>query len=150
MAGGAKKKQRWEEKINKYYKKLESDRDREIRKQQINEEKMQMKRGISGASTSASASASVSDTHTSVGYGSDAIGDVICGKTETDPRMSDHLRGKPPPTEWMLKKIKKWATRRWQENVVKVKSFEDLETPDPMNHVVRNPRWNAQLGSTNR
>ena len=49
-----------------------------------------------------------------------------------------------------LKFIKKLATRRWQENVVQVKSFEDLETPDPMNHVVRNPRWNAQLGSTNR
>merc|ERR1719178_531259 len=37
-----------------------------------------------------------------------------------------------------LKKIKKWATRRWQENVVQVKSFEDLEKPDPMNHVVAN------------
>merc|ERR1719178_113447 len=37
-----------------------------------------------------------------------------------------------------LKFIKKLATRRWQENVVQVKSFEDLETPDPMNHVVAN------------
>jgi hypothetical protein len=37
-----------------------------------------------------------------------------------------------------LKKIKKWATRRWQENVVLVESFEDLEKPDPMNHVVAN------------
>jgi hypothetical protein len=37
-----------------------------------------------------------------------------------------------------LKYIKGWATRRWQENVVQVKSFEDLETPDPMNHVVAN------------
>merc|ERR1719460_2502847 len=37
-----------------------------------------------------------------------------------------------------LQHIKSWATRRWQENVVKVKSFEDLETPDPMNHVVAN------------
>merc|ERR1719243_174202 len=37
-----------------------------------------------------------------------------------------------------LKYIKRWATRRWQENVVQVKSFEDLETPDPMNHVVAN------------
>jgi hypothetical protein len=37
-----------------------------------------------------------------------------------------------------LKKIKKWATRRWPENVVLVESFEDLEKPDPMNHVVAN------------
>merc|ERR1719194_157195 len=37
-----------------------------------------------------------------------------------------------------LQKIKKWATRRWQENVVLVESFEDLEKPDPMNHVVAN------------
>merc|ERR1719380_44379 len=37
-----------------------------------------------------------------------------------------------------LKKIKKWATRRWQENVVQVKSFEDLEKPDPVNHVLAN------------
>merc|ERR1719405_232960 len=37
-----------------------------------------------------------------------------------------------------LKYIKWWATRRWKENVVQVKNFEDLETPDPMNHVVAN------------
>merc|ERR1719453_758684 len=37
-----------------------------------------------------------------------------------------------------LKDIKKWATRRWQENVVQVKSFEDLEKPDAVNHVIAN------------
>merc|ERR1719446_841183 len=37
-----------------------------------------------------------------------------------------------------LKKIKKWATRRWQENVVQVKTFEALEKPDPVNHVIAN------------
>merc|ERR1719171_3409624 len=37
-----------------------------------------------------------------------------------------------------LKKIKTWATRRWQENVVKVKSFKDLEKPDPVNHIIAN------------
>jgi hypothetical protein len=37
-----------------------------------------------------------------------------------------------------LRKIKKWATRRWQENVVQVKSFKDLEKPDPVNHVIAN------------
>jgi len=35
-----------------------------------------------------------------------------------------------------LKKIKKWATRRWEENVVVVETFEDLETPDPVNHIL--------------
>ena len=35
-----------------------------------------------------------------------------------------------------LKEIKNWATRRWQENVVQVKTFEDLEKPEPMNHVI--------------
>jgi len=34
--------------------------------------------------------------------------------------------------------IKWWATRRWQENVVQVKTFADLEKPDPVNHVVAN------------
>jgi len=34
--------------------------------------------------------------------------------------------------------IKKWATRRWQENVVQVKSFADLEKPDLVTHVVAN------------
>lgn len=35
-----------------------------------------------------------------------------------------------------LKKIKKWATRRWQENVVKVNSFEDLEKPEVVTHII--------------
>merc|ERR1719247_355360 len=37
-----------------------------------------------------------------------------------------------------LKYIKKWATRRWQENVVQVKTFEDLAKPDMVNHVIAN------------
>jgi hypothetical protein len=37
-----------------------------------------------------------------------------------------------------LKDIKKWATRRWQENVVQVKSFDDLQKPDAVNHVIAN------------
>jgi hypothetical protein len=37
-----------------------------------------------------------------------------------------------------LKYIKTWATRRWQENVVVVKTFKDLEKPDPINQVVAN------------
>jgi len=37
-----------------------------------------------------------------------------------------------------LRKIKKWATRRWKENVVRVKTFDDLEKADVVNHVVAN------------
>merc|ERR1719428_2689266 len=37
-----------------------------------------------------------------------------------------------------LKYIKKWATRRWQENVVVVKSFKRLENPDVITSIVAN------------
>merc|ERR1719502_2180708 len=35
-----------------------------------------------------------------------------------------------------LKYIKTWATKRWQENVVQVKTFKDLEKPDVVNHII--------------
>jgi hypothetical protein len=35
-----------------------------------------------------------------------------------------------------LKEIKKWATRRWQENVVLVESFDKLENPETITHIV--------------
>jgi hypothetical protein len=37
-----------------------------------------------------------------------------------------------------LKYIKKWATRRWQENVVKVDDFETLEKPEVVTHIIAN------------
>ena len=37
-----------------------------------------------------------------------------------------------------LKEIKNWATRRWQENVVQVATFEDLEKPDVVTRIVAN------------
>jgi hypothetical protein len=37
-----------------------------------------------------------------------------------------------------LAKIKEWATRRWEENVVVVDSFGDLEKPDVITHIVAN------------
>merc|ERR1719401_2363203 len=37
-----------------------------------------------------------------------------------------------------LKYVKKWATRRWQENVVVVKTFKALETSEPINQIVAN------------
>jgi hypothetical protein len=35
-----------------------------------------------------------------------------------------------------LKQIKEWATRRWEENVVKVDDFEALQTPDVITHII--------------
>merc|ERR1719399_1132031 len=36
-----------------------------------------------------------------------------------------------------LKQIKSWATRRWQENVIPVETFEDLEKgADVVNHII--------------
>merc|ERR1719335_1354165 len=35
-----------------------------------------------------------------------------------------------------LRYIKKWATRRWKENVVKVNSFGDLENPATVNKII--------------
>jgi Mg-chelatase subunit ChlD len=37
-----------------------------------------------------------------------------------------------------LSDIKKWATRRWQENVVVVKTFEDLEKPWVVTQIIAN------------
>jgi len=36
------------------------------------------------------------------------------------------------------KRIKRWATRRWQENVVFVPTFKALEKPDVVTHIVAN------------
>ena len=32
--------------------------------------------------------------------------------------------------------IKRWATRRWKENVVKVNTFAQLEDPATVNHII--------------
>jgi len=46
-----------------------------------------------------------------------------------------------------LKQIKKWATRRWQENVVQVKTFKALEKPEVITHIVANicPKKNPKV-----
>jgi len=49
--------------------------------------------------------------------------------------------------------IKKVATRRWQENVVKVDSFEDLaKAKEPVNHLIANicPKTSPQVTMTRR
>jgi len=51
-----------------------------------------------------------------------------------------------------LKYIKKWATRRWQENVVPVKSFDDLKKPDVITHIIADicPKKDAEVKFTRR
>jgi len=46
-----------------------------------------------------------------------------------------------------LASIKRWATRRWQENVVRVKSFKALEKPDVITKIVANicPKQTARV-----
>merc|ERR1719409_1530805 len=51
-----------------------------------------------------------------------------------------------------LKMIKKWATRRWQENVVRVPTFKELEKPDVITHIVANicPKSNPKVKFSRR
>jgi hypothetical protein len=46
-----------------------------------------------------------------------------------------------------LKWIKRWATRRWQENVVRVSSFKKLEKPEVVTHIIANicPKENPKV-----
>jgi hypothetical protein len=44
-----------------------------------------------------------------------------------------------PVTRWApLKKMRKWATRRWQENVIPVKDFKDLVKPAVVSRMIAN------------
>merc|ERR1719191_1971424 len=66
-------------------------------------------------------------------------------------RKSARLVWVPVPKYAPLKYIKKWATRRWQENVVVVSSFKKLEKPDVVTQIVANicpkpkPKWSMLL-----
>jgi len=51
-------------------------------------------------------------------------------------RKSARLVWVPVSKHAPLKYIKKWATRRWQENVVRVKNFEELGTPSVVTHII--------------
>jgi len=53
-------------------------------------------------------------------------------------RKSARLMWVPVTKFAPLKEIKKWATRRWEENVVKVNSFDDLKKPDVITHMIAN------------
>jgi hypothetical protein len=51
-----------------------------------------------------------------------------------------------------LKFIKKWATRRWQENVVPVKDFDELKDPEVVTHIIANicPNKDVEMEFTRR
>jgi len=69
-------------------------------------------------------------------------------------RKSARLLWVPVTKYAPLRRIKKWATRRWQENVVEAKSFAELEKPDVVTHLIadlcpkKNPK--AQYGRKSR
>jgi len=62
-------------------------------------------------------------------------------------RKSARLLWVPVTKYAPLKYIKKWATRRWQENVVKVDSFGALEKPETITHIVANlcPKYDQMM-----
>jgi len=55
-----------------------------------------------------------------------------------DVRKAARLVWVPVTRYAPLRDIKGWATRRWEENVVVVKSFADLEKPDVVTHIIAN------------
>jgi len=67
-------------------------------------------------------------------------------------RKSARLLWVPVTRYAPAKFIKKWATRRWEENVVFVKSFKDLEKPDAITHIVANicPKTNPEVRFSRR
>jgi len=51
-----------------------------------------------------------------------------------------------------LKAIKSWATRRWQENVVQVDSFDELHKPEVVTHIIADlcPKDDPEMKFTRR
>jgi len=80
----------------------------------------------------------------------DSIGNVIVftdgrplsyrktGIASNELRKIARLLWVPMTKNAPLKFIKKWATRRWEENVVPVTSFKALGKPDVITHIVAN------------
>jgi len=60
------------------------------------------------------------------------------GIASKEVRRSSRLVWVPVTKYAPRKHIKEWATRRWQENVVFVPTFKQLENPDPITHIVAN------------
>ena len=53
-----------------------------------------------------------------------------------DLRKAARLVWVPVTAYAPLRKIKKWATKRWKENVVQVNTFAELEDPATVNHII--------------
>jgi len=60
-------------------------------------------------------------------------------------RLAAHILRKKARVLWVvttkfspLKDIKTWSTRRWQENIVKVKDYKQLASPDTVTHIIAN------------
>jgi len=60
-------------------------------------------------------------------------------------RLAAHILRKKARVLWVvttkfspLKDIKTWSTRRWQENIVKVKDYKELANPNTVTHIIAN------------
>jgi uncharacterized protein YegL len=60
------------------------------------------------------------------------------GIAASELRKQARLLWVPVAKNAPIKHIKKWATRRWQENVVPVPSFDALAKPDVITHIIAN------------
>jgi len=69
-------------------------------------------------------------------------------------RLASHILRKKARLVWVvttkfspLKDIKTWSTRRWQENIVKVKNYKELANPVTVTHIVANicPKGSQKL-----
>jgi len=58
------------------------------------------------------------------------------GAASRNLRKLTRLLWLPVTSRAPLSHIKSWATRRWEENTVAVKNFDDLEKPDSMSKVI--------------
>jgi len=54
----------------------------------------------------------------------------------TELRKSARLIWVPITARAPLKRIKKWATRRWQENIVLAEDYKTLSSADTVNHII--------------
>jgi len=69
-------------------------------------------------------------------------------------RLAAHILRKKTRLLWVvttkfspLKDIKTWSTRRWQENIVKVKDYKELASPHTVTHIIANicPKGSQKL-----
>jgi hypothetical protein len=74
------------------------------------------------------------------------------GAAATAIRKSARLVWIPITQFAPLKEIKTWATRRWQENIIKVDEFSELHKPEVVTHIIADmcPKEDPEMKFTRR